>query len=334
MVRKVFSRLLQFISTPLEYWRASKRYSLARRLDIVWNTVRLEWTYFRKKTFFVRRVHGHKMRLNVRRAGVGYGLAIWGDREELDTFIAKQGVLPGMNVVDLGANVGYYTLLMANQVGDKGRVNSLEPFPDNYQDLIFNVESNKLKSRVSTRQIAVSDQKGEATFFVGEGDNLGSLYNLRGERNPNPQQIVVKTTTLDELAKDIGPIDFLRMDIEGAETLVFDGMNQVFKQAIPPRILFEVHPTGDVDPDPRFTPHFERLLDVGYLPRYLISSANPTAKQRFKDLGYTAMLNSRDGQSLFADILPEHLVLLGARRPKVVRSIFLVHFNDRRVSAD
>lgn len=330
MIRKAFSRIAQFVSTPLKAWRDSKGYPLSRRLDIAWNALRLEWAYLRKKTLFARRVHGRIMNLNVRRAGVGYELAIWGDREELDTQVAKQGVLPGMNVVDVGANVGYYTMLMANQVGESGRINSFEPFPDNYEDLVRNVKLNKLEGKIETAQMAVSSSEGEAMFFVGEGDNLGSLYNLREARNPNPKQIAVKTTTMDQIAQRIGPVDFLRMDIEGAECLVFDGMQQVFKQAIPPRILFEVHPSGDVDPDPRFTPYFEKLLAVGYLPRYMISSANPHAMQRFKDLGYTALRSSRDGQSLFADIRPEHLVQLGARRPKVVRSIFLVHGNDTR----
>ncbi len=332
MIRKAFSRLAQFVTTPLKYWRASRGYPIGRRLDIVWNALRLEWAYLRKKTLFVRQVHGRKMSLNVRRAGVGYELAIWGDREELDTFVARQNVLPSMNVVDVGANVGYYTMLMANQVGDAGRIHSFEPFPDNYADLVRNVKNNRLEGKISTAQMAVSSSEGEASFFVGEGDNLGSLYNLREARNPNPRQIIVKTTTLDKIAEQVGPVDFLRMDIEGAECLVFDGMQQTFKQAIPPRILFEVHPSGDVDPDPRFTPYFEKLLASGYLPRYMISSANPHATQQFNDLGYTALRGSRDGQSLFANIRPEHLVVLGARRPKVVRSIFLVHANDSRGS--
>jgi hypothetical protein len=120
------------------------------------------------------------------------------------------------------------------------------------------------------------------------------------------------------------------MDIEGAESLVFAGMQQTFEQAIPPRILFEVHPTGDVDPDPRFTPHFEKLIAVGYRPRYMISAANPRAVNSYRQLGYSPLRTSRDGQSLFAEIDPKHLVELGARRPKLTRSIYLIHQADTR----
>jgi hypothetical protein len=176
----------------------------------------------------------------------------------------------------------------------------------------------------------VAEKRGEATFYLGESDNLGSLARLREARNPGAKTIKVETTTIDIIAKTVGQIDFLRMDIEGAECQVFDGMSETFKQAIPPRILFEVHPSGDVDPDPRFTPYFEALIALGYKPKYMISSANPRALERFLEFGYKPIQTSRDGQHLFSDVSPDHLVNFGARRPKVTRSIYLQHVNDTR----
>jgi hypothetical protein len=111
---------------------------------------------------------------------------------------------------------------------------------------------------------------------------------------------------------------------------VFDGMKNTFKQTIPPRILFEVHPEGNVDPDPRFTPYFEVLLNLGYLPKYVVSSQNPTALHRFAELGYTPILYSKEDQGLFQNLRPEHLIEIGARRRKITRSIYLIHESDKR----
>lgn len=333
MLAKVLSKIAQMGQAVQKTWKASKGYSLGRKLAVSINVIQLQLAYARKQRFVVRRVHKGIMKLNIHRPGVGYELAIWGDREELDTYVVKHSVLPGMTIIDIGANIGYYTLLTASLVGPSGRVFAHEPFPPNYEDLSRNVAINKLQERVKTYPIAVADKEGEATFFLGESDNLGSLEKLREARNPDAKTIKVKTTTIDTIAKTAGQVDFLRMDIEGAECQVFDGMSETFRQTIPPRILFEVHPSGNVDPDPRFTTYFERLVALGYRPRFMISSANPLALKRFAGYGYEPAKASRDGQHLFENVSPNHLIDLGARRPKVTRSIYLQHSNDHRSAA-
>jgi hypothetical protein len=120
------------------------------------------------------------------------------------------------------------------------------------------------------------------------------------------------------------------MDVEGAERLVFDGMPKTLRQELPARIFFEVHPIGEIDPDPDLTARIESLLDHGYLPKWIISSSNPVSLSRFARLGYQPEEISRSGNALFNDIRVEDLTKVAARRPKITRAIVLVHQLDTR----
>ena len=283
-----------------------------------------------KRDLMLTRVHGNKMYLNLRRPGISKALAIMGTREELQTEIFKKELKKGMVVVDLGANIGYYTLMAASIVSESGKVYAIEPFPLSFEMVVKNVEINGFSDIVECSQLAISDRRGTATMFLGDADNVHTLMDLSAYTGIPRPTMDVETMTLDQFLENREPIDFLRMDIEGAECQVFDGMNKTFAQKIPPRILFEIHPLGDVDPDPRFTPRLERLLSHGYRPKYVVSSFHETSLRKFADLGYTPTKLSREGRGLFEGIAAKDLVKVAARRPKITRAILLVHVSDLR----
>jgi len=310
-------------------YEQAKPIGILGRMRVVWNALRLQIDQVRGRRVILRRIHGNRMLLDLNRAGIAHELAIWGGREELETRVFWGAIKKGMVVVDLGANIGYYTLLAATLVGPRGKVYAIEPLPANYSTLTRNVELNNFATIVEPHQLAISDRDGDSRFFLGQADNLGTLLDHSKNTGKENDFITVKTTTLDTFLNGRG-IDFLRMDIEGSECEVFDGMPATFHQNIPPRILFEVHPTGKIDPDPRFTPHFRKLLDLGYYPRVLVSSSNPLAMPHFSALGYTPLVKARSGQALYENIKPEDLISVGARRPKVTRTLYLVHKDDNR----
>lgn len=303
--------------------------SLVPRLTATWRVFTFELDLLRGKEVIVRNVHGRNMVLNIRRPGIAHELAIWGEREILETRVFNGVVKKGMTVVDLGANVGYYTLMASYLVGNEGMVYAIEPLPANYSSLSQNVKMNDLKN-VETHQMAISNKDGMASFFLGAADNLGTLMDHTEYVGKTSEKIDVLTTTLDQFLASRGQIDFLRMDIEGSECEVFDGMGKTFKQQVPPRILFEVHPVGPTDPDPRFTSHFQNLVSMGYLLRFVISSGNPISASRFAELGYHPIQSVKSGHALYADIDPQDLVKVGARRPKITRALYLVHRSDTR----
>lgn len=128
-------------------------------------------------------------------------------------FIASQ-VQPGMTVFDVGANVGYYTLLMSRRVGHTGRVFAFEPNQANIAILKKHILLNGLKN-VEVIEAAVSDEAGNSLFL-----GAGATGTLSTTGTP------VRTVVLDDC-----PIpDFIKMDIEGAETYALRGSSRILNK--------------------------------------------------------------------------------------------------------
>jgi len=173
------------------------------------------------------------------------------DNYELETQNAfRKLIKPGMTVFDIGANSGYFTLLMADLVGKTGRVYSFEPYPPIFKLLKTNVETNNL-DQVRLFPIALSDKRGEVPLSINPvndgGHSLGTFKNnpdLIGWDTEKLKEIV-HTETVDEFMVDqgIGSVDVIKIDVEGAETLVFAGAKNLLSNSQSPAIICEV---GDI----------------------------------------------------------------------------------------
>jgi FkbM family methyltransferase len=171
--------------------------------------------------------------------------------EPATTKLLQSIMKPGMTFVDVGAHVGYYSLLAARQVGPQGKVYAFEPEPVNYSLLIKNVELNGY-SNVSAKPKAVSGSVGSTALHISALDSgRNSVY-----RHGLPEQgsVQVDTTTLDAFfeAKSWPKIDLIKMDVEGAEQDVLNGMIQLLKKTENLKIIMEFNPallhTAGVDP--------------------------------------------------------------------------------------
>jgi FkbM family methyltransferase len=132
--------------------------------------------------------------------------------------IVKKEVKKGDIVVDLGANIGYFTLIFAKLVGDTGRVYAFEPDPENFALLKKNVEINGYKNVVLVQK-AVSNQTGKTKLYLSE-ENVGDhqIFDSKYGR----KSIEIETVTLDEYFKDEA-VDFVKIDIQGAEQATLEG---------------------------------------------------------------------------------------------------------------
>lgn len=150
----------------------------------------------------------------------------------------QQSVTPGMIALDIGAQSGFYTLLLSKLVGPQGNVVAFEPFPANFRVLAENVRLNGL-SNVIPRQEAVSAQSGELSLTMPPGQaNLLAGPLLAGEAT---QDVIVRAVSLDDWASASGSqINFLKMDIEGAETDVLRGAQRVLHDHRPIMVI-ELH---------------------------------------------------------------------------------------------
>ncbi len=132
----------------------------------------------------------------------------------------------GSIVFDIGAHVGFYTLLASELVGSDGRVYAFEPVPRNLFYLKRHLQLNRI-TNVTVIEAAVSDSSGVAYFDEGPGSSMGHL-SAQGT-------CLVKTIALDEMisGKQIPVPDCLKVDVEGAEMLVLRGAESLLTQSHP-----------------------------------------------------------------------------------------------------
>lgn len=147
---------------------------------------------------------------------------------------------PGMVVLDLGANIGQYTLLAAKRVGDQGRVYAFEPATAEYRKLAANVARNRFRNVVIEKR-AVGAEPGTALLHTC-ADGYGLYHSLgspiRGGRGASEE---VPVTTLDVFAaeRELERVDLVKMDIEGAELAALRGGRDLFSRTDAPVIVCE-----------------------------------------------------------------------------------------------
>lgn len=132
--------------------------------------------------------------------------------------------------VDVGTFVdGWHSILASKIVGDKGRVISFEPMPQHFDRFSENIRLNNC-SNITAECLALSDTDGTATFHeLGSNSSL-----LPDDRMKTTLSVTVKTQTLDSYVKAHGikKMDFLKIDVEGAEPFVIKGANDTIKSKV------------------------------------------------------------------------------------------------------
>lgn len=151
-------------------------------------------------------------------------------------------IRPGMTAYDLGANVGYITMLLAHAVGERGKVVAIEALPENVSRLQEAVRLNGVAGRVTVVPKAVGSRKGRQPFLVHTSPGMGRLGESRPEEPESPSSLDVEVVTIDALVRDEGfPTPHLvKIDLEGGEIAALEGMRQVLLQATPV-LLIETH---------------------------------------------------------------------------------------------
>lgn len=216
------------------------------------------YNYLEPHGLVLTAVHGNKMYADARDTQTGLIFIKGLPYEEYETELFKASVKKGMTVVDVGAHVGYYTLLAAGQAGS---VFAFEPEPYNFALLKRNVEVNNYKN-VTLEQKAVLNRSGAISLFLCEF-NLGAhrIFELNDRR----KSIMVQGVTLDEYFRDkTDKIDIIKMDIEGAEATAFAGMTNILNTNEDLKIFLEFWITGQ--------------KALGYSPRMFLN----TIFERFK----------------------------------------------------
>ncbi len=161
------------------------------------------------------------------------GASAFGVYEPYESALFRDTITPGMTIVDIGANIGYYTVIAAGRTGEVGRVIAFEPAPENYATLQKTISANNFP-HVDIHQMAIADKKGTLSLNLYES-NKGKHSLVKGsdEAKGFSTSVQVETTTLDAFLMEHGitNVDVIKMDIEGAESLALEGMRETLRKA-------------------------------------------------------------------------------------------------------
>jgi FkbM family methyltransferase len=152
-------------------------------------------------------------------------------------------VKPGMVAYDVGANIGYITLLLAQAVGEAGKVFAFEALPGNVERLRANLALNQLERRVQVEAVAVVDGSRQVEFLVGPSAGMGKAQGSAGRQSVQySKTLEIPGLSLDEFVYQQGHPEpqIIKIDIEGGEVLALPGMARLLREARP-LILLELH---------------------------------------------------------------------------------------------
>jgi FkbM family methyltransferase len=165
-------------------------------------------------------------------------LSIFRSYEPFETSLLSAEIRPGMTIVDVGANIGYYTLLFSKLTGEAGRVYAFEPEPQNFALLQQNLTRNARTNVVALNR-ALSDRSGQSFLYLSS-ENLGDHQAYPSE--DDRRKVPITMTRLDECVR--GPVDLIKMDVQGFEARALDGMEAVIASSPRVAIFTEFWPEG------------------------------------------------------------------------------------------
>jgi FkbM family methyltransferase len=146
--------------------------------------------------------------------------------EAASSWFCLSHVRPGDHAVDVGAHIGYYTLLLSRLVGAQGRVDAFEPEPANLHLLHANLRINGC-SNVVVHPLALADVHGDRRLYLCPSNRGDHRLGFTSDRD----MITVPVATADRcLGPRLARMDFVKLDVQGAEELVLRGMRQLIEQ--------------------------------------------------------------------------------------------------------
>lgn len=151
-----------------------------------------------------------------------------------------QVLRPGMVFVDVGASIGFYTVLAGREVGPEGQVIACEPGPQNHSVLHLNIVANDLGDRVEVFPVAMSDRAGVLLYSASGGNGAVGPYN--GDPLSLATHALVPAATLDTVLCGQERVDVIKIDVEGAEGLVLAGGQDTLERHRP-ALYFEFTPS-------------------------------------------------------------------------------------------
>jgi FkbM family methyltransferase len=230
--------IVERVPRPAMRWLSRQQFR-----PVIGPFVRASTSRLRNRPRVVARGRAAGIRIDPSGTNAGYAL---GTSEPLIQDVFAEHVPAGGTVWDIGANIGFYSLIASRLVGE-GRVVAFEPLPANLDAIRRNLRLNGI-TNVEPRALALSDEEGTADLQVHSRQTWAKLdtsadTGFRGEGEA-AAHIEVELSTIDRQLEQLGAPDLLKIDIEGAEVAALRGAATLLSEHRP-TIICELHGTND-----------------------------------------------------------------------------------------
>jgi len=237
-LHRIYRNVSQYRYFSRFYKKQNRSQKLFRLFSFFFYKTIREYTLFTTNSIIT--TNGYKIKTISNDEGISEELRIFKIHEPLTTKLIKHIVKEGMNCIDLGSNLGYYTLLESKLVGDSGKVFAFEPSPINYEHFKKNLEINQI-TNVNHFNIALGDTNGKKKFLVSKMSNWSRVVDDSIKTLDNIIEVTMFTLDKFVTEHNLKKIDFIRMDIEGYESKAYSGMTEIIKK-FKPDLYMEIHP--------------------------------------------------------------------------------------------
>ncbi|HZW57363.1 MAG TPA: FkbM family methyltransferase [Nitrososphaerales archaeon] len=184
----------------------------------------------------VEETHGFKILIDPKDKGVSASISLFGAAEPCVTEVFRRITKKGMTVLDIGANIGWYTMLGSSLVGTNGKVIAVEPEPTNFEMLSKSVELNRIEN-VNLLNACVAQSAGKVKLFLSPSNRGGHSIMYKTGRYVESEAI-----TVDQIVAKFGSIDIVKIDAESAEPMILAGASRLLDEDLPLHIIMEYSP--------------------------------------------------------------------------------------------
>jgi len=177
--------------------------------------------------------------------------------EKTESDLVSSIICPGDVFVDIGAHIGYYSMIAGRFVGSLGVVFAFEPEAENFSILAENVKLNEFKN-VFPINMAISDRSGVGNLFLNDQSSGDHRIYPSGKRS----RMVCHITTIDEFFDKIEKISFIKIDVQGAEWRALAGAVKTLPRV--PLMMVEFYPPGIIESGGDPNRYLDQLRESGF----------------------------------------------------------------------
>ena len=255
--KRPFYNMASFIIKLMRWFQEIQDKKIRKSKAKIWGSL------FHDKNYFVHNLTD-RLKINLYRDSVLSRIIYDGFEKEELTFV-KEILREGDIFIDIGANVGLFSLIATNCIGTKGSIISFEPSPVTFRRLRENISLNNIEN-IDLKNIGLSNQSGELNFYVSDNGYDAWDSFATGQDDKLQRAIVVSVSTLDQELEQVDKsrIKLIKIDVEGWEKYVLIGGKNLFINYAP-IVMVEFTEENTFNAGYAIHEIYDLMVDYGYV---------------------------------------------------------------------